>query len=186
MRAFTHALFVSHFTHVATATLTEPKSSPGLCVKSCESSLQSLRFVDVSPAASASQQACQSRLSLSSRYLCLGLNCGKETRDQALRQLNATCYDSLGSSIPSFKTDFTIEEIAGLRRVHKNDSFGSANPLHGVVVPSPQFFSVWFDTLVNMPSFWFAIVHKLTYSVPRMPLNMRVGIIISMGNSICV
>lgn len=158
MRAFTHALFLSQFSHVAIAALAEHRSSPDLCVKSCESSLQSLRYVDVSSAASVPQQACQSRLSLSSRYLCLGLNCGEKTRDQALRQLNATCYDSFGSSIPSFKTDFTDEEILGLRRIHKNDSFSSANPLNKVVVPSPEFFSVWFDTLVNMLSFYVSLL----------------------------
>lgn len=157
MRAFTHALFLSQFSHVAIAALAEPKSSPDLCVKSCESSLQSLRFVDVSSAASVPQQACQSRLSLSSSYLCLGLNCGEKTRDQALRQLNATCYESFGIFIPTFKTDFTDKEIAGLKRTNKNDSFGSANPLNGVVVPSPEFFSVWFDTLVNMLSFYISL-----------------------------
>ncbi|PTB35573.1 hypothetical protein M441DRAFT_152886 [Trichoderma asperellum CBS 433.97] len=147
MRAFTHALFLSYFTYVAVATLSEPKSSPGLCVKSCESSLQSLRYIDASAEASAPQQACQSRLSLSSTYLCLGLNCGKETRDRALRQLNTTCYDSFGSSIPSFKTGFTDEEIAGLKRINKNDSFNHENPLNGVVIPSPELFSAWFNTL---------------------------------------
>lgn len=155
MRAFTHALYLSHFTHVAIAALTEPRSSPDLCVKSCESSLQSLRYIDVSPAVSAPQQACQSRLSLSSRYICLSLNCGKETRDQALRQLNTTCYESFGSYIPTFKTGFTDEEIAGLKRINKNDSFSSENPLNGVVIPSPELFSAWFDTLVNMLSFYF-------------------------------
>jgi hypothetical protein len=151
MRAFTYALYLSHFTHIAIAAPTEPRRSPELCVKSCESSLQSLRYADVNPAASTAQQACQSRLSLSSTYLCLGLNCGKETRDQALRQLNATCYESFHSSIPAFKTDFTDEEIAGLKRIYKNDSFGSANPLSRVVIPSPELFNAWFDTLVNMP-----------------------------------
>lgn len=155
MRAFAHALYLSHFTYVTIAAPTEPKSSPGLCVKSCESSLQSLRYVDVSHAASITQQACQSRLSLSSTYLCLGLNCGKETRGQALQQLNATCYDSFGSSIPTFKTDFTDEEIAGLKKINKNDSFSSENPLNGVVIPSPELFSAWFNTLVNMLSFRF-------------------------------
>jgi hypothetical protein len=148
MRVFSHALFISQLSHAAVAAPTEPKSSPDLCVKSCESSLQSLRYVDVSPAVSAPQLACQSR------YLCLGLNCGEETRDQALRHLNATCYDSFGSSIPSFKTNFTDEEIAGLRRIHKNDSFSSANPLNRVAIPSPEFFSVWFDTLVDILSFY--------------------------------
>ncbi|KAL6900551.1 ferric reductase like transmembrane component domain-containing protein [Trichoderma evansii] len=147
MRAFTHALYLSHFTHVAIAALTEPKSSPDLCVKSCESSLQSLRYVDVSPAASAPQQVCQSRLSLSSRYLCLSLNCGKDTRDLALRQLNTTCYESLGSSIPAFRTIFTDEEVAGLKRINKDDSFNSENPLNSIVIPSSELFSAWFDTL---------------------------------------
>lgn len=153
MRAFAHAIFLSQLSHAAIAAPTEHKNSPDLCVKSCESSLQSVRYADVSPAVSAPQQACQSCLSLSSRYLCLGLNCGEETRNQALRQLNATCYHSFGSSIPSFKTDFKDEEIARLRRIHKNDSFSSANPLNRVAIPSPEFFSVWFDTLVNILPF---------------------------------
>lgn len=152
MRAFTHPLFLSYLTYVAVATLAEPQSSPDLCVKSCESSLQSLRYIDVSAEASAPKQACQSRLSLSSTYLCLGLNCGNETRDWALRQHNTTCYDTFGSSIPSFKTDFTDEEIAGLKRINKNDSFNPENPLNGVFIPSPELFSAWFNTLVNMLS----------------------------------
>lgn len=157
MRAITQALFLSQLSHAAIAAPTEPRKSPDLCVKSCESSLQSLQFVDVRPALSATQQACQSRLSLSSRYLCLSLNCGEETRDQALRQLNTTCYDSFGSSIPAFKTDFTDEEIARLRRIHKNDSFSSANPLNRAAIPSPEFFSLWFVTLVNILSFHFLL-----------------------------
>lgn len=167
MRAFTHALYLSHFTYVTIAAITEPENSPDLCVKSCESSLQSLRYVDVNPEASAPQQACQSRLSLSSAYLCLSLNCGKETRDQALRQLNATCYESFGIFIPTFKTDFTDKEIAGLKRTNKNDSFGSANPLNGVVIPSPELFSAWFNTLVNDLFPILAIVHGLTSNLPQ-------------------
>ncbi|KAL7921239.1 ferric reductase like transmembrane component domain-containing protein [Trichoderma austrokoningii] len=190
MRAFTHALYLSHFAHVAIAALIDPKSSPDLCVKSCESSFQSLRYVDVSPAASALQQACQSRLALSSTYLCLGFNCGKETREQALRQLNATCCALFGSSIPTFKTDFTDKEITGLKRINKNDSFSSENPLQGVVIPSPELFSAWFDTLdaseyarkhhylysVGVMAFWIFVAflgvsHKVYLVISRMYYN---------------
>lgn len=153
MRLFIQAsLYLSLLVHVSKAQSAAPKDSPDLCVKSCESSLQSLRYTDVDPAASALRQACQSRLALSSKFLCLDLNCGAKTRNSALQRLNATCYDSFGNPIPAFKIDYTDEEIAGLKKISKNDSFGAGDPSSEVVIPSPEWFSAWFDTLVYRPA----------------------------------
>ncbi|KAL7931355.1 ferric reductase like transmembrane component domain-containing protein [Trichoderma chlorosporum] len=148
MRLFTKGfLYLSLLVHISEAQAASPKGSPELCVKSCENSLKSVRFIDVDPTTSNLWQACQSRLALSSIYLCLDLNCGAETRNSALQHHNSTCYDSFGDLIPSFKTDFTDEETAALRRVTKNDSFDVGNPLDEVVIPSLDWFSAWFDTL---------------------------------------
>lgn len=154
MRLFTQAALclpplaqVSHARQAAAV----PKDSPDLCVRSCEASLKSLRFADVNATASPLRQACQSRLALSSKYLCLSLNCGTRTCDSAIQHHNATCYDSFGSPIPAFRTDFTDEEIAGVKKIGKGDTFGSDNPLAGVVLPSPERFGAWFETLVLRP-----------------------------------
>jgi hypothetical protein len=125
-----------------------PKDSPDLCVRSCEASLKPLRFVDADAAALPLRQACQSRLALSSKYLCLSLNCGTRTCDSAIQHHNATCYDSFGSPIPTFRTNYTDEEIAGLKRIGKGDAFGSDKPLAEVVIPSYDRFNTWFKTLV--------------------------------------
>ncbi|KAL6856373.1 ferric reductase like transmembrane component domain-containing protein [Trichoderma novae-zelandiae] len=150
MRLFVHApLYLPLLAQVSDARqpAAVPKDSPGLCVTSCEASLKSLRFADVNATASTLIQACRSRLALSSKYVCLGLNCGTKTRDSAIQHHNATCYNSFGSPVPAFKTDYTDDEVAGLKEVSKDDSFGSDNPLAEVVVPSPQWFKAWFDTL---------------------------------------
>ncbi|KAL7941304.1 ferric reductase like transmembrane component domain-containing protein [Trichoderma barbatum] len=148
MRFFTQApIYVSLLIDVSKAQPASPKNSPELCVKSCEISLKSVRYGDVDSAASALRQACQSRLALSSQYLCLDLNCGAETRNSALQHHNATCCDSFGSSIPDFKTDYTDEEIAGLKKIGKNDSFGPGTTSPEVAIPSPEWFSAWFETL---------------------------------------
>ncbi|KAL7954017.1 ferric reductase like transmembrane component domain-containing protein [Trichoderma compactum] len=148
MRRLTRAtLYLSLLAHLSNAQPPSPKDSPELCVKSCQNSLKSVRFNDVDLAAAPLRQACQSRLALSSEYLCLDLNCGAETRDSALQHRNATCYASFGSPIPAFKTDYTDEEIAGFTKVGKNDSFDAGNPSDEVMIPSPEWFISWFDTL---------------------------------------
>ncbi|KAL6814399.1 ferric reductase like transmembrane component domain-containing protein [Trichoderma sp. SZMC 28015] len=173
MRRFTRVtLYLSLLAHLSNAQPLSPKDSPKLCVKSCENSLKSVRYSDVDSAASPKRQACQSRLALSSEYLCLDLNCGAETRDSALQHRNATCYASFGSPIPAFKTDYTDEEIAGLTRIGKNDSFDAGNTSQEVVIPSPEWFISWFDTLdavkyaqrhhyfygIGVMVFWVAVV----------------------------
>ncbi|PTB63301.1 hypothetical protein BBK36DRAFT_1171544 [Trichoderma citrinoviride] len=149
-----------------------PKDSPDLCVRSCDASLRKLRFADVDATASTLKHACQSRLALSSQYLCLSLNCGTNTRDSEIQRHNATCYDSFGSPIPAFRTDYTDEEIAGLKRVGKGDAFGYDNPLAEVVIPSFERFNTWFETLdaveyahklhhlygIGVMAFWAAVV----------------------------
>ncbi|KAL6788757.1 ferric reductase like transmembrane component domain-containing protein [Trichoderma sp. SZMC 28012] len=173
MRRFTRVtLYLSLIAHLSNAQPLSPKDSPKLCVKSCENSLKSVRYSDVDSAASPKRQACQSRLALSSEYLCLDLNCGAETRDSALQHRNATCYASFGSPIPAFKTYYTDEEIAGLTRIGKNDSFDAGNTSQEVVIPSPEWFISWFDTLdavkyaqrhhyfygIGVMVFWVAVV----------------------------
>ncbi|KAM6479473.1 ferric reductase like transmembrane component-domain-containing protein [Trichoderma sp. SZMC 28011] len=173
MRRFTQAtLYLSLIAHLSNAQPLSPKESPKLCVKSCENSLKSVRYSDVDSTASPRRQACQSRLALSSEYLCLDLNCGAETRDSALQHRNATCYASFGSPIPAFKTDYTNEEIAGLTKIGKNDSFDAGNTSQEVVIPSPEWFALWFDTLdaveyarrhhyaygIGVMVFWVAVV----------------------------
>ncbi|KAL7786554.1 ferric reductase like transmembrane component domain-containing protein [Trichoderma afarasin] len=173
MRRFTRVtLYLSLLAHLSNAQPLSPKDSPKLCVKSCENSLKSVRYSDVDSAASPKRQACQSRLALSSEHLCLDLNCGAETRDSALQHRNATCYASFGSPIPAFKTDYTDEEIAGLTRIGKNDSFDAGNTSKEVVIPSPEWFLLWFDTLdavkyaqrhhyfygIGVMVFWVAVV----------------------------
>ncbi|UKZ58305.1 hypothetical protein TrVGV298_012173 [Trichoderma virens] len=148
MRLFAQAtLYLSLLPHISKAQPADPKNSPELCVKSCENSLKSVRYSDVDPAASALRRACQSRLALSSKYLCLDLNCGAETRNWALQHHNATCYDAFGSPLPAFKTDYTEEEMTGLRKVGKDDSFDAGNESSEAVIPSLEWFSAWFDTL---------------------------------------
>ncbi|KAK1240407.1 hypothetical protein MKX07_004435 [Trichoderma sp. CBMAI-0711] len=109
---------------------------------------------------------------MSSKYLCLSLNCGTRTCDSAIQHHNATCYDSFGSPIPTFRTNYTDEEIAGLKRIGKGDAFGSDKPLAEEVIPSYDRFNTWFKTLdaveyahrlhhlygIGVMVFWVAVV----------------------------
>ncbi|KAL7809447.1 ferric reductase like transmembrane component domain-containing protein [Trichoderma gracile] len=131
----------------ARRTAAVPRESPELCVRSCDASLKPLRFVDADATALPFRQACQSRLAVSSKYLCLRLNCGTRTCDAAIQHHNTTCYDSFGSPIPAFRTNYTDEEVAGLKKIGKGDTFGSDKPLTEVVIPSYDRFNTWFETL---------------------------------------
>ncbi|PTB72342.1 hypothetical protein M440DRAFT_1405738 [Trichoderma longibrachiatum ATCC 18648] len=175
MRLFAHAPLclpllaqVSHARQAAAA----PKDSPDLCVRSCDASLKPLRFVDADATALPLRQACQSRLALSSKYLCLSLNCGTRACDSAIQHHNATCYDTFGSPIPTFRTNYSDEEIAGLKKIGKGDGFGSDKPLAEVVIISFERFNDWFETLdaveyahrlhhlygIGVMVFWVAVV----------------------------
>lgn len=122
------------------------------CGTACRKCFQSVVFSPAGPGESKFEQSCRNRLALSSSYLCFHLNCGAEARDAALAALNASCQEILRTPIPPFSLveDYSADDIARLRRINKNDSFGSDDPLDEVVLPSADFFRVWNDTLVSL------------------------------------
>ena len=130
------------------ATQTVSAEIERICANACRKCFQSVTFA---PAAPKFEQSCRNRLALSSSYLCFHLNCGADDRDAALASLNASCQEILRVSIPPFSlvADYTADDIARLRRVTKDDSFGADDALDEIVLPSPDFFRVWNDTLVR-------------------------------------
>ncbi|KAM3505451.1 hypothetical protein MY10362_002949 [Beauveria mimosiformis] len=130
------------------------------CAESCQNSLRPVIFADFLLHATLREQNCKSALSLTSRYLCIDLNCGASTRDMALARMNDTCQTFFNTSIPIFSrlANYTHEEILNFPRIYRSDTLGPQEPRHGPVLPSPEYFSVWLQTLIVKlplgPSSW--------------------------------
>lgn len=124
--------------------------SPTICARACGNCLGTLRFNDSSLAESPFSQSCKSRLALTSRYLCLDLNCGAQGRDLAIQEHNVTCQETFSISIPPFSAvaNLTTEEISHLRRVEKDEVYDTNEIFHEIILPSARFFIGWYGTLV--------------------------------------
>lgn len=122
-----------------------------LCAESCQNSFRSVLFNDTQPTASDLERSCESILGLSSTYLCLEIYCGQEYRRLALQEQNETCQSTLGVSIPSFSivADLTHDNASAIRRIDETDGFDTLNPAVEVVIPSLEFFTTWYNTLVS-------------------------------------
>lgn len=122
------------------------------CSDACGNSLAKVPFTDTEHDVSRQRQWCTGRLHLESMYLCLGLRCDPDVRDNALRDLNQTCQDGPGVTLPPYEivAHFTDEEIARLPRV--NSTAVGRDPAYDVpVLPSASLFTAWFKTAVRLP-----------------------------------
>ncbi|OAA38921.1 ferric-chelate reductase [Beauveria brongniartii RCEF 3172] len=119
------------------------------CAESCQNSLGPVIFADFLLHATLREQNCKSALSLTSTYLCIDLNCGASTRDMALARMNDTCQTLFNTTIPIFSrlSNYTHGEILNFPRIHRSDTLGPQEPRHGPVLPAPEYFSVWLQTL---------------------------------------
>lgn len=122
-----------------------------LCAESCQNAFRSVQFNDTQYAGSDLERSCESILGLSSTYLCLEIYCGQEYRRLALQERNETCQGTLGVSIPPFSivANLTHDNASAIRRIDENDGFDALNPAVEVVVPSLEFFTAWYNTLVS-------------------------------------
>ncbi|GJN79677.1 hypothetical protein PLIIFM63780_003195 [Purpureocillium lilacinum] len=144
------------------------------CAQACQNCLRSFRFTDSSPADSKFSQSCRSRLALSSAYLCFETECGPEDRAASISSVNETCIDVIGIPVPGFDivANYTADDISRLRRVTRNESLAVGEPFSKPVLPSPEHFNAWFETLdavqyvqrhhfyygMAMNIFWIAVV----------------------------
>ncbi|KAK8147512.1 hypothetical protein G3M48_001521 [Beauveria asiatica] len=119
------------------------------CAESCANSLRPVIFADFLLHATLREQNCKSALSLTSTYLCIDLNCGASTRDMALARMNDTCQTFFNTTIPIFSRlgNYTHREISNFQRIHRSDTLGPQEPRHGPVLPAPEYFNVWLQTL---------------------------------------
>lgn len=126
-----------------------------LCLRSCRNCLQSVRFADSLSTAPGPSPSCRSRLSLSSLYLCLRLNCHPDARTPALNALYDSCQPDSSSPTPPWTAvaNFTSDEIERVPRLGRKDVLHLGHPLSEVALPSLEFYSLWFDTLVSIWSF---------------------------------
>ena len=120
------------------------------CVAACRSSFFQVKFTDVPENTPFGVQECTSSLHLQSLYLCAGLHCSsQEVRIGSLTELNETCLETAGVSLPSYDLvkNFTDEDIAGLERLDASDreaSISSGAP----ILPTDDSVDLWARTLV--------------------------------------
>ncbi|UNI23276.1 hypothetical protein JDV02_009107 [Purpureocillium takamizusanense] len=145
-----------------------------LCAQACQTALRPCRFADSRPTDSLFAQSCRSRLALSSAYLCFETECGPQDRAVSIVSFNETCMDVLGSPVPAFDlvANYTADDVSRLPRVTRNESLHVGEPFSGPVLPSPEHFIAWFETLdavayvqrhhfyygFSMVIFWVAVV----------------------------
>ncbi|GKT41536.1 ferric/cupric reductase transmembrane component B [Colletotrichum spaethianum] len=128
--------------------------SGGVCFDSCSYTLRAPRFNDTQsyngtmPAKSKLIASCESRLHITSLYLCADLHCDLTHRVAGLSDLNHTCQTYMNSSLPPFEilANYSSEEIAGLRRLTQEESV-ETTVLNEVVLPADSFYQIWADTL---------------------------------------
>lgn len=122
-----------------------------LCLYACRNCVDSVRFRDVPQGTSAGAASCESALKLTSLYLCMDARCGAGARDDGLGLLNETCREDFGLSVPPFETvvaNYTLEDIAKLRRVNGMDDPPAKEVFEEPVMVSAEYFRLWFGTLV--------------------------------------
>ncbi|GKT92170.1 ferric reductase like transmembrane component [Colletotrichum tofieldiae] len=129
--------------------------SGGVCFDSCSYTLRAPRFNDTQsyngtmPAKSKLIASCESRLHITSLYLCADLHCDLTHRVAGLSDLNHTCQTYMNTSLPPFEilANYSSEEIAGLRRLTQEEGV-ETTVLNEVVLPADAFYQIWVDTLI--------------------------------------
>ncbi|OHW96890.1 ferric reductase like transmembrane component [Colletotrichum incanum] len=129
--------------------------SGGVCFDSCSYALRAPRFNDTQsyngtmPAKSKLIASCESRLHITSLYLCADLHCDLTHRVAGLSDLNHTCQTYMNMSLPPFEilANYSSDEIAGLRRLTQEESV-EKTVLNEVVLPADAFYQIWVDTLI--------------------------------------
>ncbi|KAF7557597.1 hypothetical protein G7Z17_g508 [Cylindrodendrum hubeiense] len=147
--------------------------APEVCFNACEEALSNVHFDDMQSNQSLINQTCHSQRHFISLYLCLDVYCMPESRATGLGPLNHTCQEWAGTAIPPLElvSNYSSVDIDNIRRIELNDT-GTDTTFLEVVLPSKEFFGVWWDTLdsvayVNhyhryygmmMIAFWVAVV----------------------------
>lgn len=121
-----------------------------LCAEACQKCFAGIRFNDTAPEYSEAQHSCRSRLFLSSAYLCADLNCAPGTSVLAMQKHNVTCQETFRVVLPPISqlSNWTDEAVARVRRIGKTDIFTPEDPASELLLPSPAYFTAWFETLV--------------------------------------
>ncbi len=120
------------------------------CFEACQWTLRPVRFNDTAGLSPSPRvRSCQSRLALTSLYLCTRVYCTDGERIAGLDVLNSTCQGSTQSPIPPFDlvANYTDGDTSNVRRLQK-DEWDDAALLPEAVIPSGEFFGLAFDTLV--------------------------------------
>ncbi|KAJ6780913.1 hypothetical protein PWT90_03989 [Aphanocladium album] len=122
------------------------------CAESCQNALDPILFADFIPHGTLEEQKCKSNLSLTSTYLCVDVNCGVATRRVALMRINATCEKLFSVALPEFSrlANYTREQVSHIERIHRNDTLGSQKPREEPVLPAPEYFHGWVQTLLQL------------------------------------
>ncbi|KAJ0159241.1 hypothetical protein CTA2_10070 [Colletotrichum tanaceti] len=156
-RALMPTLLAALCLFVGSASASALTGSGGICFDSCTSTLGAPRFNDTQsyngtlPVRSKLIASCESRLHITSLYLCADLHCDLTHRVAGLSDLNHTCQTYMNTSLPPFEivAHYSDEEIAGLRRLTQDEGVDHT-VLNEVVLPADAFYQIWVDTLVSV------------------------------------
>ncbi|RFU33083.1 hypothetical protein B7463_g3217, partial [Scytalidium lignicola] len=179
------------------ASIAAARASSGLrdapCFEACQMTLRQVRFTDLDGAgANRRIQACQSRLALTSLYLCSSVYCSVGERTAGLDAQNSTCRETVGLSILPFDiiANYTEGDIAQLRRLSR-DNYVAPIELAELAIPSEKFFDLAHDTLVSritaVPSMLVQFAHEvMRHPGPGMFFFWSVVVVIGLLNRIIV
>ncbi|OLN92815.1 Ferric/cupric reductase transmembrane component 2-like protein 4 [Colletotrichum chlorophyti] len=137
-----------------TTTATALAGTGGVCFDSCTNTLRAPHFNDTqsyngtAPSKSKLIPSCESRLHITSLYLCADIHCDLTHRNAGLSDLNHTCQLYMNTSLPPLDiiSNYTSENLAGLRRLTQEEAVESTT-LNEVVLPADEFYQIWSDTL---------------------------------------
>jgi hypothetical protein len=154
--------------------------SSEMCTSACQMALGPIQWNDTEPSASKMTRSCQSRMGLSSLYLCLRVYCSGDNRATGLGNLNETCQTYLNSPLPPFDiiANYTDDDVSRLRKIQPHEP-NPGTVLTEVVIPSQMLFGLSYDTLVC--SRLGPDNHSPANADSRMPLNMSLDTTGAMG-----
>lgn len=125
----------------------EDRSPERVCYDTCYTCLKPVHFDDMLNGTNWQTKACYSPKAILSLYLCLDEYCTPGAREAGLIPLNRTCEEKAHILLPPFSI-VENEDREKVHRLERNETEGE-NVFEEVVIPSEEWFGIWWDTLVR-------------------------------------
>ena len=126
----------------------EDRSPERVCYDTCYTCLKPVHFDDMLNGTNWLTKACYSPKAILSLYLCLDEYCTPGAREAGLTPLNKTCEEKAHIVLPPFSI-VENEDRERVRRLERNETEGD-KVFGEVVIPSKEWFGIWWDTLVRL------------------------------------